>query len=339
MNITICQINNSFSGQNYFPYSSLVLEEYVRKYSKYANRITFGAPPYKRESVEEIVKKCENSDLVGFSLYVWNEKISLAVARRLRQIRGDGVKIVFGGPQVPNSGEDFLRRHPFIDVLVHGEGEVTFTDLVDCLVSGGDLRDVSGISFMRENRYTANRARERIKDFQLVPSAYLGVGMKRLMMAFPDERWIALWETNRGCPFSCTFCDWGSATAAKVTKFDMDRIYAELNWMADNKIEYIFVCDANFGILPRDKDIANHVASLKVKTGYPQGFSVQNTKNATERAFDTQMVIAKSGLNRGVALSMQSLDEETLANIKRANISNETYFELARRFSQEGVET
>ena len=139
------------------------------------------------------------------------------------------------------------------------------------------------------------------------------------------ESWIGLWETNRGCPFRCTFCDWGSATAAKVTKFGEERLYREVDWFADKKIEYIFCCDANFGIQKRDVDIANYVAGVKKETGYPVALSVQNTKNATERAYETQKILSDAGLNKGVALSMQSVDMTTLEAIKRDNISLGTH--------------
>ena len=128
------------------------------------------------------------------------------------------------------------------------------------------------------------------------------------MRANPDETWIGLWETNRGCPFQCTFCDWGSATAAKVTKFGIERLYAELDWFARNKIEYIFCCDANFGIQKRDVEIAIRRPSARPTSGYPMALSVQNTKNATERAYLTQKILSDAGLNKGVALSMQSVD-------------------------------
>ena len=96
-----------------------------------------------------------------------------------------------------------------------------------------------------------------------------------------------------------------------MTKFEQERLDAELQWMADRKIQYVFVCDANFGIQKRDVEIAESVAKIKQETGYPHGFSVQNTKNATERAYLTQKIIADAGLNKGVALSMQSLDPHT----------------------------
>ena len=74
------------------------------------------------------------------------------------------------------------------------------------------------------------------------------------------------------------------------------------------KIEFIFCCDANFGILKRDIEIAEICGKEKKYTGYPKALSVQNTKNTTERAYQTQKILADSGLNKGVTLSMQSLD-------------------------------
>src|SRR5437868_10055725 len=74
-------------------------------------------------------------------------------------------------------------------------------------------------------------------------------------------------------------------------------------------------------------------------TGYPHSLSVQNTKNATERAYETQKLLSDAGLNKGVALSMQSVDKPTLEAIKRDNISLNTYMELQRRFTRDKVET
>jgi len=148
-----------------------------------------------------------------------------------------------------------------------------------------------------------------------------------------------LWETNRGCPFRCTFCDWGSNTAAKVTKFELDRLYQEVDWFQQNNVDYIFCCDANFGMLKRDVEIAQYIADVKSKYGNPRTVFVQSTKNATERAYETQRILHEAGLGKGVALSMQSMDAHTLENIKRDNISLETYWEMQRRFSKIGVET
>ncbi len=190
-----------------------------------------------------------------------------------------------------------------------------------------------GISYIdRDGQFVRKANAARLRDLSEVPSPFVNGLFDDLMRANPDEHWIGLWETNRGCPFQCTFCDWGSATAGKLNKFDVDRLLDEVDWFAP-KIEYVFCCDANFGILPRDVDIAKRVAEVKRATGYPVALSVQNTKNATDRAYETQKILSDAGLNKGVALSMQSVDTHTLESIKRQNISLETYLELQRRFT------
>ena len=159
------------------------------------------------------------------------------------------------------------------------------------------------------------------------------------MLENPQNEWLSLWETNRGCPFSCTFCDWGSATASKVYRFELERLLAEIDWFADRKVEFVFCCDANFGILSRDTQIAQYAADIKSRIGYPQALSVQNTKNATDRAYETQRILNTSGLSKGVDLALQSIDKNTLESVKRANISIETYEILQQRFTSDGVAT
>jgi radical SAM superfamily enzyme YgiQ (UPF0313 family) len=351
--IGLVQINNSFSGQNYLPYSIACLESFVQAHAPRPDRYRFLTPIYKRMPIDRIVDHLIDADIAGFSTYVWNAEISLEVARRLKHRRPD-ITILFGGPQVPDHPEAFLRQHPFIDLAVHNEGEQTFLDFLEQWPQG-DRSTLLGVSYVEAgapetgdpetgapkpaDRFVKAPPAPRFRDLDKVPSPFLNGMFDALIRQNPEESWIGLWETNRGCPFQCTFCDWGSATAGKVTKFELDRLTREIDWFAEKKIEYVFVCDANFGIQKRDVEIAQHVAEVKARTGYPHGFSVQNTKNATERAYQTQKILADAGLNKGVALSMQSIDPVTLKNIKRDNISLDTYLELARRFTRDRVET
>ena len=106
-----------------------------------------------------------------------------------------------------------------------------------------------------------------------------------------------------------------------------------------NKIEFIFCCDANFGMLPRDYDRALKAVENKNKYGYPKVLSVQNTKNARERAYKVQKLLADNGLSKGVTLAMQSVDTHTLKEIKRDNISIKDYQELQKRFTEDGITT
>src|SRR5689334_13543601 len=337
--VGLVQINNSFSGQNYLPYSIALLQTYVQRFSPNPGRYRFLTPLYKRVRIADAVEALKDADMVGFSTYVWNGRISLEIARRLKALK-PGIVIVFGGPHVPDQPEAFLRANPQIDLAVHNEGERTFLKLLEAWPDREAWSKLAGVSLVKaDGSFVRNPNIDRVRDLDDIPSPFLEGAFDAIMKANPGESWIGLWETNRGCPFRCTFCDWGSATAAKVTKFGEERLYREVDWFAQKKIEYIFCCDANFGIQKRDVDIANYVADIKKQTGYPVALSVQNTKNATERAYLTQKILSDAGLNKGVALSMQSVDMPTLEAIKRDNISLNTYMELQRRFTKDKVET
>lgn len=339
--IGLVQINNSFSGQNYLPYSVGILQAYAEKYLKDPSRIEFMVPIYRRDPVASSVEKLLQADFVFFSAYVWNINISVEIARQLKEKKPE-IVLVFGGPQVPDHSDEFLKKFTFIDAVTHGEGEHTFLELLETDLDQARMRqwgEIPGVSFLVDGVITNNVKRERIKDIGVIPSPYLSGVFAKLMQENPQERWIMLWETNRGCPFSCTYCDWGSSTQSRVFRFDMERVYQEADWMAENKIEYVFCADANFGMLERDLEIAQYVANKKKEFGFPHALSVQNTKNATERAYKVQKLLSDSGLNKGVTIALQSTDPETLKNVKRSNISTESFQELQRRFTRDRVDT
>jgi radical SAM superfamily enzyme YgiQ (UPF0313 family) len=339
LKIGLVQINNSFSGQNYLPYSIALLQTYVQKFAPDPSRYEFLTPLYKRVRIADAVEAMKDADIVGFSTYVWNGRISLEIARRLKALN-PGIVILFGGPHVPDQPEEFMRANRQVDLAVHNEGERTFLKLLEAWPDRAAWETIAGVSMVKpDGSFVRNPNIDRVRDLDEIPSPFLEGAFDSIMAANPNESWIGLWETNRGCPFRCTFCDWGSATAGKVTKFGEERLFREVDWFAEKKIEYIFCCDANFGIQKRDVDIANYVADIKRKSGYPVALSVQNTKNATERAYLTQKILSDAGLNKGVALSMQSVDMPTLEAIKRDNISLGTYMELQRRFTKDKVET
>ncbi len=336
------QINNGFSGQYYLPYSIGILQAYVMHNSKEPDRYEFTSTIYKRLLLDESFNKLKNSNIVFFSTYVWNLNISLAIAKKLKNFNKD-IFIIFGGPSVPDNiagkAEKFLRENNFIDVIVHQEGERTALQLLDEFPNN-NLKETPNISYLdKRNDYNNNENLKRLRDFSTVPSPYLCGVFDKIIKENPNERWLASWETNRGCPFSCAFCDWGSATASKVSRMDLDRVFRELDWFSKHKIEFIFCCDANFGMLPRDFEIAQRAAENKKKYGYPHVLSVQNTKNARDRAYKVQKLLAETGLSKGVTLAMQSVDPHTLKSIKRDNISIEDYSELQKRFSLDNIPT
>jgi len=332
------QVNAGFANQSYLPYSVGRLQAYVMKFAKDPLQYEYLLPVFNRIPIWKAVQQILSADVVPFSAYVWNIRISLEIARRLRSEKPKTL-IIFGGPQVPDKAEPFLRENPFIDIVVHGEGEGIFLQILENSEQG-NWDEIPAVSYIdKQGNFVHHPKVGRLKELTEIPSPYLEGVFDALMAAHPEEGWIAPWESNRGCPFSCTFCDWGSATQSKVYQFDLPTLYREIDWFGERKIGYVVCCDANFGILPRDVEIAKYVAATKKKYGFPKTISLQNTKNSTERSYEVQTIIAAAGLNNGVTIAMQSLDMGTLKSIKRDNISLGSYKELQRRFTRDNVET
>jgi radical SAM superfamily enzyme YgiQ (UPF0313 family) len=339
--VGLVQINNSFSGQSYFPYSVGVLQAYAQRHLPNPGDFKFLIPIFERIPVEKAVEHLAPADIVGFSAYVWNFRLSLAIARELKRLRPETL-IVFGGPQVPNYPDKFMAENPFVDVVVHSEGEKPFTQILENLETR-DWNGIPSLSYRGAGGLVQTPRVERMRDLDSVPSPYLEGTFDPLMESLPGRKWIVIWETNRGCPFGCTFCDWGSNMLAKIGKWGLERLKAEVDWFAEKKIFYVFNADANFGILPRDLEIAEYFVATKKRTDYPSKFSVQNTKSTTrdamEKSWRVQKVLSDGGLNQGVVVSMQSLHPPTLAAIKRDNMKPEFFKEIQERFTKGGVET
>ncbi|PKN02370.1 MAG: hypothetical protein CVU77_00780 [Elusimicrobia bacterium HGW-Elusimicrobia-1] len=336
--VALAQISNSFSGQNYLPYSAGILAAYAKKYISDAAKYEFSIPLYKRMPVAPAVDSFRTADLVFFSAYTWNINLSLAIAEKLKSVRKQTL-IVFGGPEVPERGAaEFLKKNPFIDLLVFGEGERPFLKILETYPVM-DFADVPSTGYYSGGRYTAMPKCPRIGDLGEIPSPYISGAFDDLMRANPSENWVALWETNRGCPFSCSYCVWGAYDQNKVYFRDIRELKEEMDWFSKNKIEFIFCCDANFGIAARDMDIVRMAAENKEKYGYPRAFSVQNTKNSTTRIFDIYRAMSGAGLNKGVSLALQSVNPATLESVRRKNISTETFYELQTIFNRAGIES
>lgn len=339
--IGLVEIGDSFGGQYYLPYSLGILRAYAEKMLASRGNYEFLPIIYKRGNIEKHVESLVGADIIFYSTYLWNFKVSLEVARRIKREKPEIIN-VFGGPQVPESNEKasaFLRKYPFVEIASFGEGEIPFLRIIErCQDRGWD--DVPSIGYRRSgNSISFNEFKVIIQDINEIPSPYLSGIFDELIGQNPKEIWQGRIETNRGCPFTCAFCYWGKKSERKLKQFDLDRIYREIDWISNNKVEFVFCCDANFGILKRDFDIARKVVDNKKIFGYPKAFSVQNTKNSKERIFELQKILNEAGLQKGVNLALQSLNKDTLKYIERSNIDNKTYAELQKLFTNSNIPT
>ena len=144
-------------------------------------------------------------------------------------------------------------------------------------------------------------------------------------------------ETNRGCPYGCSFCDWGSATMSRIRMQPMERVLAELDWIADRDVGTLFIADANFGVMARDVEIARHVADLRRRVGAPRAVLSSFAKNTIKHSKEIVETWVRSGISTEGSVALQTTDPATLENIARKNIRIEKYDALAEEFLRLGL--
>jgi len=321
----------------YLPYATGVLWAYARQSALVQDTYALADLLFMRDSIDDVVSRMDAPFLVGFSSYIWSTEYNKALAEAVKRAF-PACKILFGGHNVPPGGE-MLEEFPYIDYLLHGEGEIPFQTLLEELAKDTpDVSAVPGLSY-RTDGGTATNAETALASVENSPSPYLEGLFDPIVAAHPDIYWSAVWETNRGCPHHCAYCDWGQHNAA-VRQFSMERLLAEIQWMSEHRVSFVYGADANFGILPRDEELLNQLAEARTRTGFPRMFDVNTVKAINERMFRITKKFNESGLDKtGMSLAVQSLSTEVLHNIGRKNIDDETLGYWIRRCRQEGWRT
>ena len=333
--VSSSQYNHIFNNSIHFPYSVASLIAYVKQYSELNHSFNFEKVFVFRDQIYENIKKCKDTNILLCSCYVWNWEITKHLAQEVKKINPKCL-IIFGGPHVPNQSESFFVEHPYVDIIVHGEGEDVLKNILESYIHDKNFSKILGI----ETKDFKNLPQPRISNFDSLPSPYLNNLVWELVDKQENIQWIASWETNRGCPYQCTFCDWGSLTNSKMRKWTEEKLLEEIEWFGQNKISYIDCCDANFGIfVERDMNIAKKLRETKEKMGYPKTFRPNWAKFSSEKIIPIAKQLQDVGLLRAVTLSVQSLDKTTLDIIKRENIKFDTFSELTESFKINNIPT
>lgn len=322
---------------SYLPYSVGILWSYSLTNEFINDNLELDRLVYKREPIQELAIELAKNDIVSFSTYVWNRNYNFTLAQKIKEIN-PSVFIIFGGPEPPITNPNiFLDVIPFCDVVVRGEGEYLFASLLEKYIKKEDYSRDSGLLINLNGECKNTGAGERINELDSVPSPYLsGVFDKILPL---EKEWNAVIETNRGCPYKCTFCDWGSLTYSKVKKFNLTRVFHEIQWMSENKIGYMDVADANFGIfIERDNMIVDKLIEVQTNNGYPYRTGWSWAKNQQSEVVGIAKKLIKSGhFNNGLTISLQSMDENTLKTIKRSNMGINKINEIFAECRKDGV--
>jgi hypothetical protein len=321
----------------YLPYSCGLLWAHAQTNKVIKDGIMLDKLVYSREPIEILAKKLSKNNIVAFSTYVWNRNYNFKLAEKIKSINPN-VFIIFGGPEPPITKSDiFSNIMPFADVIVKSEGEYIFTSLLEAFILKTNFLDIKGLLVNENGNVINTGSGNRIEELDTVPSPYLSGVFDSILPL--EKEWNAVIETNRGCPYKCTFCDWGSLTYSKVKKFGLERVFCELEWMGKNKIGYLDVADANFGIfVERDNSIVDKLIEVQERYGYPYRTGWSWAKNQQSEVVQIAKKLIKSGhFNNGLTKSLQSMDENTLKTIKRSNMGINKINEIFDECRKDGI--
>ena len=279
-------------------------------------------------------------DVLGCSNYCWNERIGLEMFRLACKMNPD-VICISGGPNFPLDPEqqkEFLIKRPEIDAYVPVDGEEGFANVIRYILDSEQEKDIK--LRIREDKIdgslSINSKKEliysipviRSKELDDIPSPYLGGFLDK----FFDGKLAPMIQTNRGCPFSCTFCTDGTDLVNKVNQFSTDRVKDELYYIAEHispSVHSLHISDLNFGMYRRDLDTCSVISEIIEE------------KDGSATLIQEKIISAIKKLAGSLRLRMavQSMDQEVLRNIKRDNISVDKMLSLGPSIKDAGLNT
>jgi putative methyltransferase len=277
-------------------------------------------------------------DVLGLSCYTWNFDLQCEIAA-IAKAANPGVLVVAGGPHPAVNRPDFFRLHPYIDVVVRQDGELTFNKLLRSIYLGTPIAAIPGLCLSAQADRTpiSTGAPELPVAFDRSPYIEQSAYFSRLLAEYGPGKFSAVWETNRGCPYSCSFCDWGSNTMSRIRKFDLARVEREAEWLAQMNMRMVFLADANFGIFPRDVDIARRLVDFHKLHGGPRALYYSPAKNNPDRALAIAIALAESKIVAAHTLAIQHTDPVVLASMSRENISSDKQRDVALQLLDAGI--
>lgn len=267
-------------------------------------------------------------DIIGVSNYIWNCELSKAILGFAKEQCRETITVM-GGPNVTQIHSWMTRflKEANCDYYIIGAGEHPFKCLVGSVLKSrkiGDVmqqktQDIHGVWYLdRDTKETVSKpVTYIIKDLDEIPSPF----QNGTVDEFFKQGLMPMIETNRGCPFPCTYCDWGDSTFGQIYKYSIERVQSDIKYCCHNTDdERLMVNDANYGLLgKRDLEIAKFITHLRDTYGWPG--KVILTWGQTKSDVMLQIADTLKGLCM-MTQSSQSMNPEVLKNIKRKNISD-----------------
>tara|TARA_R110002124_G_scaffold77947_3_gene208356 strand:- start:119 stop:1693 length:1575 start_codon:yes stop_codon:yes gene_type:complete len=307
----------SIIHSDWLPYAAGCLISYCRTIPEIEDKFEFMDPIYQCLEKEDYKKMFMEVDILGLTCYVWNQAYNDELAMYYKELRPDGV-VIFGGPEVPEDADAkvIYDEREFLHTSVAGLGEIAFGEwLLGMPRSHAVLTDM--------------------------PTPYTD-GVFDNLLATGDTFKVSF-ETNRGCPYSCAFCDWGGQAKSKLTRFNPELIYDTIDFIyKHDNINELEILDANFGIQQQDVDVIDYMIDRQTHYDNPLRISYSGlAKNGSKHLPSIlSKIFGQIPIDqRNLKISFQTHTPEVLEVIQRSNINNDRLIPLITEYKIKNIPT
>lgn len=275
------------------------------------------------EYVADIINQ-HDIDILLISVYIWNQDRVFKSLKQIKQLCKRPLTIIVGGPSVdPHRNRDYLLDYPDVDYAVYGPGEIAFTNVLDEIINNKPLSLLTSKNCSwRSDKGIKIADYEFVRDPNCSPIVDSEDLFKKIVddPEYKDYELVMPYETSKGCPYKCSFCDWGSGLSHKVyhRKWTWED---ELDVLGRLGITGMHFADANFGMHKQDWDIAQCLVRLKKEKGYNwRIYTVNFSKLNKKQVFKIAELLYINHIYTATKFSLQDINPAVLENIDRPDV-------------------
>jgi radical SAM superfamily enzyme YgiQ (UPF0313 family) len=264
-----------------------------------------------RETVERLMREIE-PDVVGLSIMTFQRRTAEKVIQLVRRLK-PGVTIVVGGYD-PSLASDVYEDPVWkVDVIVRGEGDITFRELLRALEAGTDLSHICGLTYRDGDRMIRNPDRPvssltgddvaRPNRDARVLDGYTFLG-----------RGIDVVETSRGCTYDCSFCSIIEMRGRNFHTWSVERVIADIADARGRGARAIFIVDDNITL---NVDRFAKLCQAIVNAGFDDiDYIVQAMTSSIAAKGETLAPLMRRAGFRYVFLGIENILDEDLAFLR-----------------------
>jgi len=287
-----------------------------------------------KNPIEKILEDCKDAVCFGVSAMTSYQIYDGLMASKLVKKEFPNLPIVWGGWH-PSIEPETTVTSPFVDIVVRGQGEITFRELIDALSSGRNLEGILGISYKNGSNvfHNPDRPVEDIKKFPPIP--YELVDVKKILLGFEQEDRSMSYITSYGCPFRCGFCSIRIVFKGKWSGMGVVQMVDEMEDLKERYgVDHFRIMDPNFFVdRKRIKDFCRELIArgLDLKWDRVNG-RADHMSSFDEETFDA---ISKAGCKK-ICVGAESGWQEAL-DFMQKDLAAEKTVEFAKKCKRHGI--